>query len=253
MKKCPPGHETTRRATYQYQGLSIDFGFIGQKSKNDKRKHDYTGRNGETCYILIADHSTQTLAGATRISKASPLNWLRQWLSRHSPTVDNKYVVLDQGGELYKNPKIRALFLEYNYDVIPTGADSSHQNAPVERPHQTIGNALCSMLSGANLDARFWPYAFDLFLRIHNALPHQSQTHSPHKLTHKTKAQFQQLRTFGCRVWVRPLANAVVASAHMPRRESSSVTFLTPPKISFGMTLNLNRLRLPITLVSTKT
>jgi hypothetical protein len=55
----------------------IDFGFIGQKSKNTKCKQDYTGLSSETCYILIADHTTQTLAGATRISKASPLNWLQ--------------------------------------------------------------------------------------------------------------------------------------------------------------------------------
>jgi hypothetical protein len=53
----------TCKATIPYQGISIDFGFVGQKSKNKARITDFTGLNGETCYLLIADHATRELDG----------------------------------------------------------------------------------------------------------------------------------------------------------------------------------------------
>jgi hypothetical protein len=93
----------------------------------------YTGLKGETCYILITDHAATTLDGAPRISKAAPLVWLNDWLLQHAPTtVPNKYVYLDQGGKLYRNPKNCSLFQRFGYQVYPTGVDSSHQNGPVE-------------------------------------------------------------------------------------------------------------------------
>jgi len=42
---------------------------------------------------------------------------------------------MDQGGELYNNPEVRKLFTWFRYDIRPTGADASNQNAPVERGH----------------------------------------------------------------------------------------------------------------------
>jgi hypothetical protein len=204
LKKRPPSHATTRKATIPWQGLSIDFAFTGQQSKDSSREASYKDINGETCYILIADHATTTLDGTPRISKAAPLTWLQNWLTQHAPKVAHKYVYLDQGGELYRNPKIHALFQRFGYQVFPTGANSSHQNGPVERAHQTLGNAIRSLLTGSNLDAKFWPNAFYYHLRIKNALPQAGQSQSPHEMLHGTKPNFNDLRTFGCRVWVRP-------------------------------------------------
>lgn len=76
------------------------------------------------------------------MSKASPLAWLRSFLTKHAPDCEGKYVFLDQGGELYRNPKVVALFEEFGYTVGPTGADSSNQNGPVERGHLTVANAV---------------------------------------------------------------------------------------------------------------
>ena len=124
---------------------------------------------------------------------------------------------MDQGGELFRNPKVVRLFEEFGYDVFPTGADSSHQNGPVERSHQTIGNALRTILTGADLDARFWPYAFQHYLRIKNALPGRDSGSSPTELLTGVKPNFKALRTFGCRVWVRPPGprpNKLVNNAH---------------------------------------
>ena len=100
------------------------------------------------------------LIGDTRISKVPPLNWLKRFLDTYSPKCSNKYVMLDQGGELYGNPKVWQLFSKYGYSIQPTGADSSHQNGPVERNHCTMANHVRCLLNGANLDIKFWPYTF---------------------------------------------------------------------------------------------
>jgi hypothetical protein len=94
------------------------------------------------------------------ISKGEPLNWLKNWFKHNTQKVSGQYVYLDQGGKLYYNQKVCALFQCFGYAICPTGADSSHQNGPEEHAHQTIGNALCAMLIGANINAGFWPYAF---------------------------------------------------------------------------------------------
>lgn len=102
--------------------------------------------------------------GTTRISKATPLDWLAKFLAEYNPgpSCKDKYVVLDQGGELYGNPTARSLFEEAGYTIRATGAESSNQNVPVERAHQTIGKALRAMLSGAGLSPKFCPYAFHI-------------------------------------------------------------------------------------------
>jgi hypothetical protein len=193
------------KATAPWQGLSIDFAFAGQASKDKSRAAACKGFNGETCFVLIKDHFSGALDGTVRISKGAPVNWLRQWLVRHSPQVQDKCVHMDQGGELYNNPKIRALFREFGCDIHPTGADSSHQNGPVERAHETIGNALRTLLNGSNLEPRFWPFAFCFFLRVKNALPGKDDGPSYHERLHDgLQADLADLRTFGCRVWARP-------------------------------------------------
>ena len=205
QSKEPKGTKSTRKATVPYQGLSIDFSFSGTKSKDQGRRKDFEGLNGETCYILVTDHYTGMKHGDTRLSKAPPTLWLRRFLSVYSPKCKNKYVHMDQGGELFNSPDIKNLFEEFQYDVLPTGADNSRQNGPVERAHRTIGNGIRSLLYGAGIDIRFWPYAFYHMLRLSNALPEKNRHKSPLEMATGKKEDFSHLRTFGCRVWVRPV------------------------------------------------
>ena len=62
------------------------------------------------------------------------------------------YVVIDQGGELNA-------FTNHPYQIHSTGTNSSHQNGPVERANRVVGDHVCALLIGANLDTKFWPYA----------------------------------------------------------------------------------------------
>ena len=85
--------------------------------------------------------------------------------------MENKWVVMDQGGELYNNAEVVNLFKFYTYKIYPTGADASHQNGPVEQGHQSVLTFIKSLLIGAGLKTKFWPYAFMHVLQIRNAIP----------------------------------------------------------------------------------
>jgi histone deacetylase 1/2 len=195
---------TVYLAIFVFTDVSIDFSFSGTKSKDTTRGEHYIGLNKETSYILIVDHFTRRYHGDTRVSKATPLNWIRDFLEDYSPDCPDKYVYMDQGGELYRNPEVRKLFKQFKYEIRPTGADSSNQNGPVERAHLNVGNAIRAMLHGANLPIKFWPYAFHHYIRLKNAIPSKDQNMSPIELSVGQRENFAKMKTFGCRVWVRP-------------------------------------------------
>jgi hypothetical protein len=145
LTKSPPGHKSLRdTVTRPYQGLYIDFAFSGKisRDKNGKiiesSRVDVEGINGETSWVLITDAYSRMLHGDVRLSKASPVKYFESFLSEYSPNVRDKWVVMDQGGELYNNPLVRNVFKKYNYTIYPTGADNSSQNGPVERSHRTV-------------------------------------------------------------------------------------------------------------------
>ena len=192
------------RSTVCNQGISIDFGFMVQRSSDKKRQQNLIGLNGETCYALITDHFSGRLYGRAFASKAPPVEWINNWLANNAPSCSDKYVRMDGGGELGKSRDIHQTFTNFGYVIETTGPDSSHQNGPGERPHQTIGDALRAMLSGANLQPNFWPYAFYHYIRLYNFVPHGTRPSSPYEMCGSQLPNLSKLRTFGCRVHVRP-------------------------------------------------
>ena len=110
MTKTAPGPNSIKCVVYHGQGFSVDFSFSGVKSKNTGWRKDYVGINGETCWILITDYHTGMQYGETCRSKASPIEWLQEWLHVHSPNLNDKYVFMDQGGKFYLNPDIVNFF-----------------------------------------------------------------------------------------------------------------------------------------------
>ena len=60
-------HNKTKESdvTVCNQGISIDFGFVVQKSKNQERFNRFVGLNGETCYCIITNHKSGTVYGGT--------------------------------------------------------------------------------------------------------------------------------------------------------------------------------------------
>ena len=149
-----------------YQGLFIDFDFSG-KVKQDKEgivikasRKDVEAVDGETAWILISDTQTQMFHSDTRLSKSSSVKHLKSFLKQYSADCENKWVVLEQGGELYRNPDVQNLFKQYQYEIFPTGADSSSQNGPIECAHYTVYNGIKSCLIGAGLPIAYWLFLF---------------------------------------------------------------------------------------------
>ena len=206
LTKAPRSKTSSRRATKCFQGLSFDFGFIVQSSKDSKRLRRLQGFHGETCYLVITDHHSGTVWGECFSSKAAPVDFIDDWLRKYGLPRDHPdtYVRLDGGGELGRNREVLKLFKKAGYDVERTAPDSSHQNGPGERPHRSIGNALRAILSGAGLDARFWPFAFHHYLRIYNLVPHAKRLQSPYQICTGKVPDLSFLRVFGCRVYVLP-------------------------------------------------
>ena len=66
----------------------------------------YEGINGKTCWILITYNFTGMKYGDAIIYKASHIAWIRNLLNQYYPTCNNKYIQLDQGGELFNDPDI---------------------------------------------------------------------------------------------------------------------------------------------------
>jgi hypothetical protein len=123
--KTPKGTETTIRATACNQGLSINFGFMVQKSRNSVRHNTLVGLNGETCNVLLTDHFSGRVFRSAFAMKAPPVDWINSWLARNSPQCSDKYFRMDGGGELGKCRDIHRTFANFGYAMELTGPDSS--------------------------------------------------------------------------------------------------------------------------------
>jgi hypothetical protein len=139
----------------------MDFGFIFQRSKNIERYESFQGINGETVYLIVADHCTDVIWGIATSGKAPPIAWMNRWFAQYKPhSVPFHYTVMDEGGEMANNPDLLGLLDKHGYDISPTAPDSSFQNSPGERPHQDSGTSLRAMLHGASLPNKFWHFSF---------------------------------------------------------------------------------------------
>jgi hypothetical protein len=135
--------DTRKDNTVPGQDISLDFGFIVQRSKDMACFEKFMGLNGETAYLPLSDHKSDMLFGIATIGKSPPLSWLNRWLAQYRPSdVSFRYACMDGGGELSNNGEVQKLLAHHGYAIIPTSPASSFQNAPGERPHQDIGAAL---------------------------------------------------------------------------------------------------------------
>jgi hypothetical protein len=71
-------------------------------------------------------------------------------------SVSLRIIRMDLGGETGLNPDVQALLDRHGYISQPTGAGYSSQNGVAERPHQTIANAVRTMIISANLPPKYW-------------------------------------------------------------------------------------------------
>jgi hypothetical protein len=196
--------DTRKYATVPGQGISLDFGFIVKRSNDLACYETFLGLNGETAYLLLADHTMDMLFGIATVGKATPLAWLNRWFAQYRPSqVPFHYACMDGGGELANNGDVQKVMAHHDYAIIPTVSASSFQNSPGERPHQYIETGLQVMIRGANLDKKYWPFAFNYSLHISNAPPHDDRGVPFERFTGQ-HSSIKKYRTFGCLVIVKP-------------------------------------------------
>ena len=136
--------------------------------------------------------------------KSSPLKYLESFLKAHLPPVPDKFEILDQDSKLFQNPKVQNIFRKYDYVIHCTGANTSFQNGAIEWAHRTVATSVQALLFGAGLPVKFWSYTSHHVICIRNVLPHCGQEKAPIEFAHKRKDNFKNLKTFGCRICVRP-------------------------------------------------
>jgi len=169
------------------------------------RVQQLCGLGGKTCYCLLVCHHSGMLFGEPFCSKAPPLDFINRWLAKYGLplSVSDKYIRMDQGGELGHCTDVIRLFEAAGYTVEHTAPNLSHQSGPGECPHRTIGDAIRTMLAGAGLEPYFWPYAFCHFLYLYNVTPHCSHDASPYTICSGWLPDLSLLWTFSC--WVYAL------------------------------------------------
>jgi hypothetical protein len=104
------------------QGISLNFGFIVQRSKDLARYEKLLGLNGETAYLLIADHKSYKLFGISTVGKAPPLAWMNRWLTQYHPSqAPFRYACMEGGGELANNGDVKncSPIMALPYDLQP--------------------------------------------------------------------------------------------------------------------------------------
>ena len=73
-------HGNVSRATVPFAGISMDWGFICQKSKNKSHTASLTSRDRNRAYLIISDHTTPYLNGIYCGGKEAPIEYLNAWL-----------------------------------------------------------------------------------------------------------------------------------------------------------------------------
>jgi hypothetical protein len=89
---------THNHTTMVEQGISMDFGFIIQRSNNPTRFERFVGLNGETAYLFIVDHFGDLLWGLTTTDKSPPIDRLNCWSAQFCPHSATFHYAMDEGG-----------------------------------------------------------------------------------------------------------------------------------------------------------
>ena len=132
------------------------------------------------------------------------MDYINKWLTVHKPVgAKDLYIRCDLGSELGRNAAFKSLVAKHGYKLEPTAPGSSFQNSPAERPNETIGDALRTMLHGSNVDMKLWDHVFCHFITTSNHVLHGTDEKTPHHQVTGQRGDLSRLRTFGCRVWVR--------------------------------------------------
>ena len=197
---------TEKEATSPGSYFQMDFAFVRGPSKDGKKGHLRTCRNGFNSYLLITDIHTRMMWAFPTATKDPLCDTIATFLEKYgSSSNKNRIVRTDLGGELAKSSIFRDTIRKAGFVLEVTAPNSSFQNCIVERNHRSLGNMMRCMLLSAGLDSSFWSNALLYSVYIKNQLPHQSlpDLTSPFKAWHNKRPDISHIWVFRSLLYVK--------------------------------------------------
>ena len=136
-------------------------------------------------------------------SKAPPITITQKVLNKFKSKNPHRTVRTDQGGELGLSQDFQKMVANENFTLEVTGADASAQNAIAESPNKHLVNMMRCLLHAADLGPEYWSFALRHAVYVKNRIPHKFIKITPYEALTGTKPNITNLRTFGCRVFVK--------------------------------------------------
>ena len=87
--------------------------------------------------------------------KNPPIDNVKTFLDQYGNKPGQRKISTDNGGELEKSARFRDMLKQSGYGLENMVPASSFQNGQVERTHCTLGNMMCSLLTGAKLGHKY--------------------------------------------------------------------------------------------------
>jgi hypothetical protein len=92
---------------------------------------------------------------------------------------------------------------DHAYMVKPTGADSPLQNGATEIYNDKLAICVRTLLHGSGLPAKYWSFALQHVVYLHNRLAHTVTKHTPIKGLFGFKPDLGHLKLFGSCICVK--------------------------------------------------
>jgi hypothetical protein len=213
----PPSIPEESRAKQPLQTVHIDL-----------RGPHTSGVNHELYQFLIVDEYTRYTASSVLKHKDEAFAYFERFATaannfHRAKGYSIQFIRSDNGKELIGgewNPLLTQLGIQRQR----TSPYTPHQNGIVERHNRTIGECTRAMLHAAGLPERFWPFACQAAVYLHNRLPNKANGNAtPYELWHSKRPSIGHIRVFGC------LAYALIHKPGKLEDRATRCTFIGYP------------------------
>jgi hypothetical protein len=191
----PRAKITSVNLTKRGQLLHIDFSFW-----------NIVSIRGFTSLLSVIDGKDRMLWNSPTASKHAPLqvfDFLFAILAHDGIMV--QCIRVDEDGTLANSSEFCNFILQRKISLETTGGYASFLNGKIERHHRTIAQMVRSMLLNSGLPNSLWCFAAEAAADMYRYTYHSALQMSPYKAWYGTKPHINNLRVWGCYVYVRVL------------------------------------------------
>ena len=220
-RRSPATKDKIHPATEPGERFHMDFGFMRASSAEYKKVRGkpriVESYDGFTSYLIVMDAVSRKMWIFLNRSKEPPLEHVGAFLQREGlKDGPLRAIRTDQGGELARSEAFGKLVATHGYTIEPTGSDAPNQNGLAERPNQTLGNMVRSLLYMSGLHPKFWSAALLHAAWLYDRSYHSSIGKTPYEAWTGHRPDLSRIRLFGARVAARlPGKRAAKLDRHM--------------------------------------